>query len=215
MWIEAVSGGCSLGPSRPCRRTSGVCYSRGFWFVSHKRNLVHYDRSVNWINSVNSAVKGVMGGCFRTAQLIQLSYKRAGPVHFSLKHRMSLGTTVVRAVAKDYEFKLPPCLRWTILISHCLTVSAIISVFWSMAGSRGSQFKPLYFIPTVMHCFYFLDSWCQGRAFNGPLGLLDGFQLTHPFEDATFSIDSRRPLDLGLTCWKNQDKILWFLQCWF
>lgn len=38
-WVEAVTRGCRLGASHPCRRTSGVCYNRAFDFVSHKRNL--------------------------------------------------------------------------------------------------------------------------------------------------------------------------------
>ena len=66
---------------------------------------------------MNSAIKGVMGvaselhNCSKpkySCNIAKVYRKGEGPVHFSLKHKTSLETAVVRFLAKDYEFRLPP-----------------------------------------------------------------------------------------------------------
>lgn len=54
-----------------------------------------------------------------SSNMARVYRKGEGPAHSSSKHKMSLKTTVVRFLAKDHEFRFPPCLQWVGLDFPC------------------------------------------------------------------------------------------------
>lgn len=108
--------------------------------------------------------------------------KKEGPFHFSVKHKMSLETTVMTSLAKDCEFRLPPVPEQNhtgiVLLQLQTPLSSCFGV-WVEAEEISPSLYAAHQIDKMHSCF--LDGWCQWRVPNGSLGLLHDFQLTTSF----------------------------------